>query len=426
MYFVAGRGVFVTEGREIPAGASIVIVIGLDQDAKRFEIAKKLGADHIVNGSKEDVVERVKEITKAIPFDYSLTGEEFKRGGIGMEKKKVVLGMVIGLFCLTFVVASTLAAPIEIKFGHVDSPDVCISKKGAAGAAFKNLVEAETTGAVDVKVFPAGQLGNERELIEGTKIGTIQMSMVSAAIAGFYKEAQVLDIPYLFSSAPVAWKVMDGWFGKEMAADCLKKTGMRVLAYGETGFRNFTNSNRPIKSPGDMKGLKIRVMEAPVYVNMVKALGAAPTPIAWTETYTALQQKVVDGQENPVSVIMMVKFYEVQKYLTLDGHSYGVDFILINDKFYQTLTKETQQIIKASAINAGWIGRGVQQLNSAIGVADLKAKGMEVYSPNPKERAMFREAAQKPVIEYIEKQIGKAWIDKLMKAVKEAEAELVK
>jgi len=332
--------------------------------------------------------------------------------------------IVIGLFLLMGV--SAHGAPIEIKFAHVDAPDVCISKKGAAGAAFKNLVDTETMGAVDVKVFPAGQLGNERELIEGTKIGTIQMSMVSAAIAGYYKEAQVLDIPYLFSSAPIAWKVMDGWFGKEMVEDCLKKTGMRILAYGETGFRNFTNSVRPIKSPADMKGLKIRVMESPVYVNMVKALGAAPTPIAWTETYTALQQKVVDGQENPVSVIMMVKFYEVQKYLTLEGHSYGVDFILINDKFYQGLPKETQQIIKTSAIDAGWVGRGIQQLNSAIGPSELKAKGMEIYSPNAKERAMFREAAQKPVIEYVEKQVGKVWIDKLMKAIKEAEAEVAK
>jgi tripartite ATP-independent transporter DctP family solute receptor len=219
---------------------------------------------------------------------------------------------------------------------------------------------------------------------------------------------------------------MDGWFGKEMAEDCLKKTGMRVLAYGETGFRNFTNSVRPIKSPADMKGLKIRVMESPVYVNMVKALGAAPTPIAWPETYTALQQKVVDGQENPVAVIVFVKFFEVQKYLILDNHSYGVDFFLINEKFYQGLPKETQQIVKSAAINAGLCGKGLQQLNSAIGLAQLKEKGMEIYSPNPKERAMFREAAQKPVIEYIEKQIGKAWIDKLMKAVKQAETELAK
>jgi tripartite ATP-independent transporter DctP family solute receptor len=211
-----------------------------------------------------------------------------------------------------------------------------------------------------------------------------------------------------------------------MAEDCLKKTGMRVLAYGETGFRNFTNSVRPIKSPADMKGFKIRVMESPVYVNMVKALGAAPTPIAWTETYTALQQKVVDGHENPVSVILSFKLYEVQKYITLDGHSYGVDFILINEKFYQSLPKETQVILKASAINAGLIGRGIQQLNSAVGISLLKEKGMEIYSPTTKERAMFREAAQKPVMDYIEKQIGKAWIDKLLKAVKEAEAELAK
>jgi tripartite ATP-independent transporter DctP family solute receptor len=343
-----------------------------------------------------------------------------------MEKRKVVLGLVVGLFCLMFIAASTLAAPIEIKFAHVDSPDVCISKKGAAGVAFKSLVDAEAAGAVEVKVFPAGQLGGERELVEGTKLGTIQMSMVSAAIAGYFKEAQVLDIPYLFSSGPVAWRVMDGWFGKELADECLKKTGMRVLAYGETGFRNFTNSARPVKTPEDMKGLKIRVMESPVYINLVKSLGAAPTPIAWPETYQALQQKVVDGQENPVSVILMVKFHEVQKYLTLDGHSYGVDFILINEKFFQSLPKETQNILKTAAINAGLIGRGIQQLNSAIGVSQLKEKGMEIYSPTSKERAMFRDAAQKPVIDYIEKQIGRAWIDKLLKAVKEAEAAVVK
>ncbi len=342
-----------------------------------------------------------------------------------MEKKGMVLGMVIGLVCFFFVVAPVLASSIEIKFGHVDPPDVFTSKKGAAGALFKNVVEAEAPG-VSVKVFPAGQLGGERELVEATKLGTIQMSMVSAAIAGTYKEAQVLDIPYLFSSPAVAWRVMDGWFGKEMAEDCLKKTGMRVLAYGETGFRNFTNSVRPIKSPADMKGLKIRVMESPVYITMVRALGAAPTPIAWPEVYTALQQKVVDGQENPVSVILSVKFFEVQKYLTLDGHSYGVDFILINDKFYQGLPKETQAILKTAAINAGLVGRGIQQLNSAIGVSQLREKGMEVYSPTPRERAMFREAAQKPVIEYIEKQIGRPWIDKLLKAVKEAEDELAK
>src|SRR5512139_801623 len=343
-----------------------------------------------------------------------------------MVRRRTVLGMVIGFVCFIFVIGSALAAPIEIKLGHVDPADVCISKKGAAGATFKGLVEGGSGGNVVVKVFAASQLGNERELIEGTKIGTIQMSFVSGAIAGFYKPAQVLDIPYLFSSGPVAWKVMDGWFGKEMAADILKQTGMRVLAYGETGFRNFTNSKGPIKSPADMKGLKIRVMETPVYVNMVKALGAAPTPIAWSEVYTALQQKVVDGQENPVATIVQAKLNEVQKYLTLDGHSYGVDFFLINEKFYQSLPKETQQIIKTSTVTSALVGRGIQTLVSATGVSDLQAKGMQVYSPTAAERAQLKVACQKPVMDYVESQLGKTWIDRLLKAVKDAEAELAK
>jgi TRAP-type transport system periplasmic protein len=345
-----------------------------------------------------------------------------------MRKGILFIGMVVGFMCLAVGLGATAvkAATYEIKFAHVDPADVFTSKKGAAGTVFKNIVEAESGGAVSVKLFPAGQLGGERELIEAVKLGTIQMAMVSAAIASYYKEAQVLDIPYLFSSAPVAWEVLDGSFGKEMAADCLKKTGLRVLAYGETGFRNFTNSTHPIKSPADMKGMKIRVMESPVYVNMVKGLGALPTPIAWPETYMALQQKVVDGQENPVSVIAANKFYEVQKFITLDGHSYGVDFILINDKFYQSLPKELQQDLKLAAINAGWSGRAIQQINSAIGIAQLQEKGMQVYKPNAAELNAFRQATQKPVIEYIEKQIGKAWIDKLQKAVKDAEAALAK
>ncbi|HVN98271.1 MAG TPA: DctP family TRAP transporter solute-binding subunit [Syntrophorhabdaceae bacterium] len=345
-----------------------------------------------------------------------------------MKKALVSVSVVFGMLVmiLGWNVSVVKAQTYEIKFAHVDPADPFTSKKGAAGVAFKGDLEAATSGAVSVKLFPAGQLGGERELIEAVKLGTIQMAMVSAAIASYYKEAQVLDIPYLFSSAPEAWKVMDGPFGKEMAADCLKKTGLRVLAYGETGFRNFTNSVRPIKSPADMKGMKIRVMESPVYVAMIKGLGAQPTPIAWPETYTALQQKVVDGEENPISVIAANKFYEVQKYMTIDGHSYGVDFILINEKFFQSLPKNIQESVKLASITAGWVGRGIQELNSAMGVTQLQEKGMQVYKPTAAELNQFRQATQKPVIDYVEKQVGKLWIEKLQKAVKAAEAELAK
>ena len=277
-----------------------------------------------------------------------------------------------------------------------------------------------------MKVFAAGQLGGERELAEATKLGTIQMTFVSGAIANYFKEAQVADIPYLFSSAPVAWKVFDGWFGKELGEECLKKMGCRVLAYGEVGFRNFTNSIRPIRTPADLKGLKIRVQETPVYISLVKSLGASPTPIPWPEIYTALQQKVTDGQENPVSVFKFAKLYEVQKYMILDEHTYGVDFLIINEKFYQSLPREIKDIIKINVHKTALMMRGIQQINSTMGVAELKEKGMEIYSPTVKEKAMFKEATQKPVLEYIEKQVGKIWVDKIMKATKEVEAELSK
>jgi TRAP-type C4-dicarboxylate transport system substrate-binding protein len=174
-----------------------------------------------------------------------------------------------------------------------------------------------------------------------------------------------------------------------------------------------------------MEGLKIRVMETPLYITMVKALGASPTPIAWPEVYTSLQQGVVDGQENPVGVILNNKFSEVQKYLILDGHAYGTDFILINDKFFnEKLTPEQQGIIKRAAIVAGNCGRAIQQLNSAMGVSALKEQGMEVYSPTTEERAQFKEATQGPVIEWMKSQVDPEWIEKVMNAVKQAEAEL--
>jgi TRAP-type transport system periplasmic protein len=340
-----------------------------------------------------------------------------------MKKMHLFSGMIVAVFLFAGFSAA-FAAPIEIKLAHGDAPDIYTSKKAAGSTVFKQLVEVETGGAVEVKVFPAGQLGGEREIAEATKLGTIQIGMLSGPLANFFKEAQVLDIPYLFSSYPVAWKVMDGWFGKEMAEECLKKTGMRILAYDQVGFRNFTNSVRPIKTPADLKGLKIRVMETPIYIALIKALGASPTPIPWTETYTALQQKVTDGQENPVTSIKFGKLYEVQKYLTLDGHTYGVSFILMNEKFFQGLPKDTQAIIKNVAVSASICSRGIDTIDSTLGTQFLKEKGMEIYSPTAKEKAMFREATQKPVIEYLEKQIGRTWIDKVMKAVKEAETAL--
>ncbi len=316
--------------------------------------------------------------------------------------------------------APPASAQTVVKLAHVDPADWTSSKKGAAGQVFKDLVEAESTGRIQVQVYPAGQLGGEAELVDQARAGATQMVMVSGVFGNSCKEAAVLDMPFLFASAAVAWETLDGPFGAKLAEHCLAKTGLRILAYGETGFRNFTNSVREIRSPADMKGLKLRVQQLPLYVEMVKGLGGVPTPVAWPETPGALKTKVVDGQENPVSVILGNKFYELQTYLTLDQHVYGTDFLLINDSFYKGLSADDRALIKRNAIVAANAGRAIQQINSARGVSELAAKGMKVYKPSSAELEQFRAAAQPPVMAWLKTQVEAGWVEAVQAAVADA------
>lgn len=329
--------------------------------------------------------------------------------------------LVAAVTAATLLAAASASAQ-TLRFAHVDPDDWTTSKKGAAGQVFKNLVEAETD--LTVELYPAGSLGGETELIEGAQDGTISIAMVSGAYANFCPAVAVTDIPYTFPSAPVAWQVMDGEFGTALAEHCLQQTGLRTLAYGETGFRHFTNSVRPIHSPEDMRGLKFRVQTIPLYLEMVRGLGAEPQGIAWGEVPTALATGVVDGQENPISVIYGNNFYEFQDYLTLDRHVYGVDHLLINDEIFQSLSDEEQAAVKRAAVVAGTTGRAIQQFNSAEGIAKLEAAGMEITQPTAEQMDAFREAAQPPVQAYLRDELGDdaEWIDRLSDSVDEASA----
>ncbi|WP_028579159.1 DctP family TRAP transporter solute-binding subunit [Desulfogranum japonicum] len=327
------------------------------------------------------------------------------------------LGRLCGIACaVAFFTCNALAAT-TIKLGHVDPAEWQTSKKGAAAVIFKNIVEGETD--IQVELFPAKALGDENSLVQQVQEGITHMAIVSAAMSTVCKASDVLNIPYTFSSATVAWDVLDGPFGEELAEYCLQKTGLRTLAYGETGFRNFTNNAREIKSPADMKGLKFRVMPVPLYIEMVKALGGEPTPIAWSELPNALATGVVDGQENPVGVIYNNQLHKLQKYLILDGHVYGADFILINDEFFQSLADKEQNIIKRAARVAGVMGRAIQQFNTAEGVTKVAAEGMNVYSPTNEELDQFRALAQPAVKKWLAGELGDdaVWIDKLDAAI---------
>ncbi|NDR55487.1 DctP family TRAP transporter solute-binding subunit [Aliiruegeria sabulilitoris] len=321
---------------------------------------------------------------------------------------------------LTLGLAATAGAQ-TIRVAHVDPDDWTASKKGAAAHIFKNIVEGETD--LTVELFPAGALGNETELVGQAQEGLTQVALVSGAMSKICPAAGVLDIPYTFSSATIAWEVLDGEFGDALAEHCLEQTGLRTLAYGETGFRNFTNGTREIRSPADMEGLKFRVQPIPLYVEMVKGLGGEPTPIAWTELPNALSTGVVDGQENPVGVIYNNGLHKLQKFMTLDGHVYAADFIVISDEFYQSLDPAQQQVVAKAAKVAGTMGRAIQQWGTAEGVNKVQEEGMQVYSPTADEIAAFAEKAQPAVVEYLRGELGDdaVWIDRLQDAVAAAQ-----
>lgn len=346
-----------------------------------------------------------------------------------LNRKWMVKLSISSLALFTFIALAGLqawAAPITIKFAHGMPPDEEEALHRGV-VVFKKMVEQKTAGRVKVDIYPASQLGKEREQFEGVKLGTIEMCMIAEGpMAGFFPEIMVIGIPYLYANEITAWTSLDGPFGKVLFEEMRKKTGVRALGIGENGFRNFTNRVRPIKSPDDMKGLKIRTMENPAHMAMVRAMGASATPIAWGEVYMALQQGVVDGQENPVSVIEVSKFNEVQKYLTLDGHVYSILPILINDKFFMSLPPDIQKIILDVAKTATTVQRGQNVKKVYDGVKSLQDKGMEIYSPTEKELQMFREKSQKPVLEFLDKtftdkKIDKKWIDMALKSAKASE-----
>lgn len=291
---------------------------------------------------------------------------------------------------------------------------------------FKAAVEKGTNGEVEVQAFHASALGNEREALESVKMGTIQMGTLSGGpVPGFFPPAMVFDIPFLFSSAPAAWEAFNGDFGKEFSEAFRKATGVRILGITENGYRHFTNTIREVKTPEDMKGLKIRTMENPAHMQMVKSMGGDPTPIAFGELYMALQQKVVDGMECPVVLINDMKFYEVQKYMILDGHLYNPLYIFINDEFFtEKLTPAQQKVVAEAAKDLAFTHNGYSQRSNIEGIARLKEKGMQIYQPSAQELERFRSVAQPAALGFIKEKAGEEWTNKALKAAKDAEAKI--
>lgn len=263
---------------------------------------------------------------------------------------------------------------------------------------FAELVGQRSGGKLKVNVFPGGALGSDAAAVSALQGGTIEIVVLNSGIlASQVKDFEVFDFPFMFASSKEADAVVDGPFGQKLHAKLADK-GIMGLAFWELGFRSITNSRRPILKVEDIAGLKLRVIPNAINVDWVKALDANPTPLAFTELYAALEQKAVDGQENPVSVILANKFAEVQKHLALTNHQYNPQSLIVSKKVWDTLQPADQKILKDAAVEAGMFQRQTARDSAAGALDQLKKAGMQVTELPPAELAKLRDK-MKPVID---------------------------
>ncbi len=304
--------------------------------------------------------------------------------------------MILIIFCLMLGtnLITTLpghAKTMKLKLATVTPPHHAYNE---GAREFARRIKEATGGAIDIRVFPGGQLGKgERELLEGMQIGTIDLAVTATGpISGFSQSMMVLDLPFLFRDYHHVDAVLDGPVGRKLLDD-LERAGLKGLSFFENGFRNFTNSVRPLLKPEDFRGLKFRTMENPVHLASVRQLGAQAVPMSWGEVYTSLQTGVIDGQENPVAIIHSYKLNEVQKHLSLTGHFYSPAPLTMSLERFKSLKPEWQGLFIKTAAEVAAYERKIIRDNEQKQIRDLKAWGMDVRTV---DKAIFF-AAMKPV-----------------------------
>lgn len=283
----------------------------------------------------------------------------------------------------------------KLNLGYSLSPE---SHYGKGAQAFEETLERLSDGAFDVVQQPANALGGEREMIEGAQIGSVDLVITSTGPLGnFVPDTLVLDLPFLFRDYDHAHMVLDGPVGQELLEDC-RASDLVCLAWSENGFRHLTNSVRPVRTPEDLKALKVRTMENPVHIRAFEAAGMEPTPMAFPELFTALQQGTVDGQENPIPVITSANFQEVQKYLTLTGHVYSPAVVIASPFVWDGLSDEEKGWFEEAAAASVEATRAEVARVEKEGVAQLQAAGMEVVTDI--DKAAFQEAVSPAYNDY--------------------------
>jgi TRAP-type transport system periplasmic protein len=305
------------------------------------------------------------------------------------------LGLALAAATLCLSLAPAQAQERTFKFA-LQNPKGHPLEIGAS--KFAELVAARSGGRFKVNVFPGGTLGGDAPNVSALQGGTIDFVQLNSGIlASQVKDFEVFDFPFMFANAKEADAVVDGPFGQKLHARLMDK-GIVGLAFVELGFRNITNSRRAVATVDDIAGLKLRVIPNAINIDWVKALGANPTPMAFPEVYAGLEQKAIDGQENPLSVILANKFFEVQKYLTVTNHQYNPQSLIMSRKVWDSLAEADRKLIKDAAVEAAAFQRKVNRDKSADDLAELKQAGMQVSELSPAEQAKLRDKLR-PVVE---------------------------
>ena len=340
--------------------------------------------------------------------------------------RKTFLALVVAILAAAFMAGPAPAADkkMKLKLASLGLPDPFKSNGYAAYLVFKDQVEANSGGRIEVEIYPAGQLGNETDSLEAVKNGVIEMFSASmVALNRIYPPAFIMGSPYLFRNLNVAWEVSQGEFGQKILDAFTEKTGIKGLGVLDLGFNAISNSVRPTRTPADFKGIKFRGMGR-MQVAMFEALGASAVPISWTEVYTSLQTGVVQGQTNPPAIIDAFKLYEVQKHLALCNSQYGYQFWVANQQWFDAMSDADKAIIQDALQVANITGRGMAALLNQKAIAHLKSVGMNVEALSGEEIAALQKVARPACLAWLKTQVEPQWIDELVAAIAKAEKKL--
>jgi tripartite ATP-independent transporter DctP family solute receptor len=314
----------------------------------------------------------------------------------------------IALIGMLLATAQTANAQVKLRFAHTLNPQNSIH---LMAEEFARRVAAKTQNGVQVQVFPAGQLGNDPQILDGVRFGTIDMVMAgNPFFTSLVPELNIFDLPYLFRDYAHAYAVLDGPIGADFLR-LLEPHDMKPIGILELGFRNLTNSKRPVRVPEDVKGLRIRTTPNPAHIQAFKLLGANPIPMPITEVYLALSTGTVDGEENPTAQIEEQKFYEVQKYLSLTYHAYTSEIAVMNLKKFQALKPEQQKALQEAMQEARDWGRRLNRELDGKALVKMKAAGMQIEE-NPNREAFRKIVADQTAEEYTKK-FGTAALEKI-------------